>query len=150
MPHDLVLRQATVISGDGSPRFEADIAVTGDRITAIGRLDGVKGAREIDAKAKIVAPGFIDVHTHDDGALLAPQGMDAKISQGVTTVIAGNCGVSLAPLLLDKTRRPLSPWSAVRRVSASTASPIMWPSSKAAASPPTPLCSSATRPCASA
>src|SRR3712207_7241132 len=52
------------------------------------------------ASGKIVAPGFIDVHTHDDGALLAPHGMDPKISQGVTTVIAGNCGVSLAPLRL--------------------------------------------------
>ena len=52
---------------------------------------------------KIVAPGFIDVHTHDDGALLSEDGMDPKISQGVTTVIAGNCGISLAPLLLDMT-----------------------------------------------
>ena len=106
MPYDLVIRHATLISGDGSARFEADLAVAGDRIAAIGVLDDVRGALEIDASSKIVAPGFIDVHTHDDGALLAPHGMDPKISQGVTTVIAGNCGVSLAPLLLDRTPPP--------------------------------------------
>lgn len=106
MHYDLVIRHATLISGDGSARFEADLAVAGDRIAAIGGLDDVCGAQEIDASGKIVAPGFIDVHTHDDGALLAPRGMDPKISQGVTTVIAGNCGVSLAPLLLDRTPPP--------------------------------------------
>ncbi|OBQ74298.1 N-acyl-D-amino-acid deacylase family protein [Mesorhizobium erdmanii] len=106
MPYDLVIRHATLISGDGSKPFEADIAVTGDKIAAIGRLDSAQGIEEIDAKGKVVAPGFIDVHTHDDGALLAPRGMDPKISQGVTTVIAGNCGVSLAPLLLDRTPPP--------------------------------------------
>lgn len=106
MLYDLVLRQATVISGDGSERFKADLAISGDRIAAIGGLDDARAAQEIDASGKIVAPGFIDVHTHDDGALLAPRGMDPKISQGVTTVIAGNCGVSLAPLLLDKTPPP--------------------------------------------
>jgi len=106
MPYDLVIHHATLIAGDGSKPFEADIAVTGDRIAAIGRLDDAQGIEEIDALGKVVAPGFIDVHTHDDGALLAPRGMDPKISQGVTTVIAGNCGVSLAPLLLDRTPPP--------------------------------------------
>ena len=106
MPYDLIIRHATLISGDGSERFMADIAIVGDRIAVIGRLDDAQGPQEIDAAGKIVAPGFIDVHTHDDGALLAPHGMDPKISQGVTTVIAGNCGVSLAPLLLDKSPPP--------------------------------------------
>ncbi|MDX8439708.1 N-acyl-D-amino-acid deacylase family protein [Mesorhizobium australafricanum] len=106
MPYDLVIRHATLIAGDGAKPFEADIAVTGDRIAAIGRLKDGHGIEEIDAKGKVVAPGFIDVHTHDDGALLAPRGMDPKISQGVTTVIAGNCGVSLAPLLLDRIPPP--------------------------------------------
>ncbi|MGE0007783.1 MAG: amidohydrolase family protein [Parvibaculaceae bacterium] len=106
MPYDLVLRRAVLIPGDGSGRFEADIAVEGDRIAAIGRLSGERAAEEIDVKGKVVAPGFIDVHTHDDGALLSPRGMDPKISQGVTTVIAGNCGVSLAPLRLDKAPPP--------------------------------------------
>src|SRR5882724_12860664 len=106
MSYDLILRNATLISGDRSVRFQADLAVAGDRIAAMGGLDDVRGVVEIDAAGKIVAPGFIDVHTHDDGALLAPRGMEPKISQGVTTVIAGNCGVSLAPLLLDSTPPP--------------------------------------------
>ncbi|RJT41269.1 D-aminoacylase [Mesorhizobium waimense] len=106
MPHDLILRNAILISGDGSARFEADLAIAGDRIAAIGELGDARGVQEIDASRKIVAPGFIDVHTHDDGALLAPHGMDPKISQGVTTVIAGNCGISLAPLLLDSAPPP--------------------------------------------
>jgi N-acyl-D-amino-acid deacylase len=103
---DLVIRHATLISGDGSRRFEADLAVAGNRIAAIGALGDARGAQVIDAAGKIVAPGFIDVHAHDDGALLAPHGMDPKISQGVTTVIAGNCGISLAPLLLDSAPPP--------------------------------------------
>ncbi|MER8433162.1 N-acyl-D-amino-acid deacylase family protein [Mesorhizobium caraganae] len=106
MPYDLVIRHGTLISGDGSDRFEADVAIDGDRIAAIGDLGDARGAQEIDASGKIVAPGFIDVHTHDDGALLAPDGMVPKISQGVTTVIAGNCGISLAPLLLDRAPPP--------------------------------------------
>ncbi|MGX5840946.1 N-acyl-D-amino-acid deacylase family protein [Mesorhizobium sp. ArgA1] len=106
MPYDLVIRNATLISGDGSDRFAADLAIDGDRIAAIGDLGHARGAQEIDAAGKIVAPGFIDVHTHDDGALLAPDGMIPKVSQGVTTVIAGNCGISLAPLLLDRAPPP--------------------------------------------
>ncbi|WP_217579109.1 amidohydrolase family protein, partial [Mesorhizobium sp. GbtcB19] len=77
-------------AGSGPNPFEADIAVNGDKIAANGRLDDAQGIEQIDAKGKDVAPGFIDVHTHDDGALLDPLGMDPKISQGVTTVIAGN------------------------------------------------------------
>ena len=63
------------------------------------------GAREIDVSGKIVAPGFIDVHTHDDRALFAAPDMAAKTSQGVTTVITGNCGISLAPLTLGRSLR---------------------------------------------
>ena len=69
-------------------------------------LPKATGAREIDVSGKIVAPGFIDVHTHDDRALLASPDMAAKASQGVTTVVTGNCGVSLAPLTLDSRPPP--------------------------------------------
>ena len=69
------------------------------RIVAIGDLAGARAARTIDAAGLIVAPGFIDSHTHDDQALLSQPGMDFKVSQGVTTVIAGNCGISAAPLV---------------------------------------------------
>ena len=95
---DLMLRGGWVIDGTGAGRLRADVAVTGQRIAAVGALDRTAAAREIDAAGRIVAPGFIDAHTHDDRALVETPDMAAKVSQGVTTVIAGNCGISLAPL----------------------------------------------------
>jgi len=104
---DMILRGGTVVDGTGRPRYRSDVAIEGDRIAEIGLgLAKAAGAREIDVTGKIVAPGFIDVHTHDDRALLASPDMAAKASQGVTTVIAGNCGVSLAPLTLDRAPPP--------------------------------------------
>src|SRR5206468_7570248 len=87
---------ATVIDGTRAPRFEADIGVSSGRISRIGKLTE-KGEIEIDASGKIAAPGFIDAHTHDDRLMLSAPDMAPKVSQGVTTVVAGNCGVSLAP-----------------------------------------------------
>ena len=95
---DLLLRGGTVIDGTGGPRHIADVAVDGDRIAAIGDLDGIRAGREVDASGLVVSPGFIDTHTHDDRAVLSDPGMACKVSQGVTTVVTGNCGVSLAPL----------------------------------------------------
>ncbi len=99
---ELVIRNGVVIDGTGRPRFRADVAIAGDRIVAIGGPSMHIGrAREIDARGMVVAPAFIDAHTHDDRALLSMPDMTPKISQGVATVVAGNCGVSLAPLVLD-------------------------------------------------
>src|SRR6476620_2967107 len=95
---DLLIRRGTVIDGTKAPRFDADVGIKDDRVAAVGDLGGASAARTIDAAGLIVAPGFIDSHTHDDQALLAQPGMDFKVSQGVTTVIAGNCGISAAPL----------------------------------------------------
>ena len=97
---DWILRGGEVIDGSGRPRRRADVAIAGDRIAGVGNVASVAGAREIDVSGKIVAPGFIDVHTHDDRALFANPTMAAKASQGVTTVVTGNCGISLAPLIL--------------------------------------------------
>jgi len=104
---DLKLSGGEVIDGSGAARRRADVAITDDRIAAIGDLSGVQAGREIDVTGRIVAPGFIDVHTHDDRALLSKPTMDMKVSQGVTSVVVGNCGVSLAPLVMD--RRPPPP-----------------------------------------
>jgi N-acyl-D-amino-acid deacylase len=105
---DLIFRDATVIDGSGSPRRAADVAVTGDRIAAIGDLSAHAADREIDARGKVLAPGFIDAHTHDDRALLCgPECLHCKTSQGVTTVVVGNCGISLSPL--SRTQRPPAP-----------------------------------------
>ena len=103
---DWILRGGEVIDGSGGPRRRADVAIAGDRITAVGTVDKTAGARETDVSGKIVAPGFIDVHTHDDRALFATPAMAAKASQGITTVVTGNCGISLAPLLLEKSPPP--------------------------------------------
>ena len=97
---ELVIRNGFVIDGTGAARFRADVAIAGDRIIAVGKADQASRAREIDATDRIVAPGFIDAHTHDDRALLSMPDMTPKISQGVTSLVAGNCGVSLAPLVL--------------------------------------------------
>lgn len=94
--YDLLIRNATVIDGTRAPRFQADIAVSAGKIAAVGKTKG-KAASEIDATGKIAAPGFIDAHTHDDRLMLSAPDMAPKVSQGVTTVVAGNCGISLAP-----------------------------------------------------
>ncbi len=104
---DVLLTGGTVIDGTGAPRQRADVAIVDDRIAAVGDLSGVTAGRTVDVTGKIVAPGFIDVHTHDDRALLSKPTMDMKVSQGVTSVVVGNCGISLAPLVLD--RRPPPP-----------------------------------------
>lgn len=95
---DLIIRGGTVIDGTRAPRIDADVGIAGGRIAAIGDLAGQRGRDELDARGRIVAPGFIDAHTHDDQALLAQPDMTFKVSQGVTTVVTGNCGISIAPL----------------------------------------------------
>ncbi len=105
---DLVIRDATVFDGTGAPRFQADVGVTGDRIAVVSELGAVAADREIVATGKALAPGFIDAHTHDDRAVLCgPACMACKMSQGVTTVVVGNCGISLSPVRM--TRRPPPP-----------------------------------------
>ena len=104
--YELVLRGGSVIDGSGAPAITADLAIVGDRIAAIGALTRGSGREEIDVAGLAVAPGFIDVHTHDDWALLSQPEMAPKASQGVTTVITGNCGISLAPMLPNRQLPP--------------------------------------------
>ncbi len=95
---DLIIRDATLFDGTGAPRRVGDLGVTGNRIAAIGDLGGASADREVIATGKALAPGFIDAHTHDDRAvLMGAEGTLCKTSQGVTTVVCGCCGVSLAP-----------------------------------------------------
>ncbi|WP_390349243.1 amidohydrolase family protein [Variovorax boronicumulans] len=101
-PHyDLLIHGGTVIDGTKAPRFDADVGIVDGRIAAIGKLAGHTADQTLDATGRIVAPGFIDSHTHDDQAVLSHAQMPFKVSQGVTTVITGNCGVSAAPLRDD-------------------------------------------------
>lgn len=105
---DLILRDAMILDGTGAPRTRGDVGVTGDRIVGVGDLGGWSGDREVVAAEQAVAPGFIDAHTHDDRAVLCgPACMTCKTSQGVTTVVVGNCGISLSPVRMKA--RPVPP-----------------------------------------
>ena len=97
---DIVIEGGDLVDGTGAARVRADIGIRWDTIAAVGDLKNVPARQRVNAQGRIVAPGFIDVHTHDDQLLLMPSpGAHPKLSQGVTTVITGNCGISLAPLV---------------------------------------------------
>ncbi|MFY0652857.1 MAG: D-aminoacylase [Cyclobacteriaceae bacterium] len=96
---DILLKNGTIIDGSGNEGFPSDVAINGDRIIAIGYLKEL-ATKTIDVSGKVICPGFIDVHTHDDNAVLKSPDCLPKISQGVTTVIVGNCGLSAAPVRL--------------------------------------------------
>lgn len=93
---DLVIRGGTIADGTGSPLRRADVAVSNGNIAAVGLVTD-KGAEEVDATGLLVTPGFIDIHTHYDGQLTWGESLDPSSSNGVTTVVTGNCGVGFAP-----------------------------------------------------
>ncbi|MEM2957025.1 MAG: amidohydrolase family protein, partial [Candidatus Jordarchaeaceae archaeon] len=95
---DIVIKNARIIDGTGNPWFKGELGITGEKIAEIDRSISTRGERVIDAKGLIVAPGFIDVHTHSDATLLMERSALNYISQGVTTSVIGNCGLSAAPL----------------------------------------------------
>jgi N-acyl-D-aspartate/D-glutamate deacylase len=99
--HDLVIRGGTIVDGTGAARFVADVAVDGGIVTAIGQISAT-GREEIDASGKVVAPGFVDIHTHYDGQATWDSEMAPSSWHGVTTVVMGNCGVGFAPAKKDK------------------------------------------------
>lgn len=92
---DMTFRNATIIDGSGDPGRPADVAITGDRISHVGEAPA--GEIDVDATGLVLSPGFVDTHSHDDGAFIRYPGMEFKLAQGVTTVVSGNCGFSSAP-----------------------------------------------------
>ena len=102
-----LLHDGLVVDGSGAAGYPADVLIDGGRIVQIGKIDAAAAHEVIDCSGLVIAPGFIDVHTHDDAIVLAAPQMRSKISQGVTTVITGNCGISLAPLVTDRPIEPL-------------------------------------------
>jgi N-acyl-D-amino-acid deacylase len=95
---DVVIRGGRVVDGSGSPWVRADVGLIGGKIAAVGNLEGAEAAIQVDAGGKVVAPGFIDCHSHSDWSLLANRGCDSTVMQGVTTEVVGNCGMSYAPV----------------------------------------------------
>jgi N-acyl-D-amino-acid deacylase len=95
---DLIIKDGMVLDGTGSSAWSADLGIAGDTITAIGSIQPEQGKKVLEVKGLQVCPGFIDIHTHSDGIILAYPGADSRVRQGITTEIAGNCGDSAAPL----------------------------------------------------
>ena len=94
--YDLLIRNGQIVDGTGNPWFAGDVGVRGDRIVAVGRLAGASATRQIDAKGLVVAPGFIDLHTHSDQSLLTDGNAESKVRQGVTVDVIGE-STSVAP-----------------------------------------------------
>src|SRR5690606_10316196 len=98
---DLVIRNGQVVDGSGAAAFTADVAVKDGKIAAVGEFKG-RGAQEIDARGKLVTPGFVDIHTHYDGQAIWDTQLTPSSWHGVTTVVMGNCGVGFAPAHPDR------------------------------------------------
>jgi N-acyl-D-amino-acid deacylase len=98
---DLLIRDVEIMDGSGGAPRSGSVAIAGGRVQALGDLRGYSAEENFDGAGKTVAPGFIDVHTHDDLYLVRHPGMLPKLSQGVTTVITGNCGISASPVTLE-------------------------------------------------
>ncbi|MDR7515989.1 MAG: D-aminoacylase [Armatimonadota bacterium] len=117
---DLVFRRARIVDGTGNPWFPGDVGVEGDRIARLGDLTGTAARRVIDLEGQVLAPGFIDLHTHSDFSLPVFPRAESMVSQGVTTQLVGNCGFSpfpVAPARLEMLRAWVAafdagiPWS---------------------------------------
>ena len=114
---ELVVAGGRVCEGTGLPLFDADVGIREGRIAAIGDVGDVRAKRRIDARGRVVAPGFIDIHSHSDEAVLVNPRLESTLRQGVTTVVAGNCGSSSAPavgLAAEEVERRLARFDAER------------------------------------
>lgn len=104
MTHDLVIRGGTIVDGSGLDSFTGDVAIDGDRLAQVGGRAGA-GRREIDASGLVIAPGFIDPHTHYDAQIWWDEALTPSCYHGITTVVMGNCGFTIAPCKPDDRRR---------------------------------------------
>jgi N-acyl-D-amino-acid deacylase len=102
---DLVIRGGTILDGTGAPAWAADLGLVGDTIAAIGSIDPERARRTLDASGLVVAPGFIDIHSHSDFSILRYPTAPSRAHQGITTEVTGNCGSSTAPLAGEAVER---------------------------------------------
>ncbi len=98
MEYDMIIEGGRVMDGSGNPWIKADVGIVAGRIEAVGRLAGAEAGRRVDAAGHVVAPGFIDIHSHSDYTVLVDPRVESKVRQGVTTEVVGNCGSSAAPM----------------------------------------------------
>src|SRR5688500_18403981 len=99
---DLVISGGTVLDGTGTPGRKADVGIEAGRIAAIGDLAAAEAVERVDATGQVVAPGFVDLHSHSDLTLLSAPGAPNKIRQGITAEVNGNCGMGGVPLPADQ------------------------------------------------
>lgn len=116
--YDIIIKNGTIIDGTGGPRFLGDIAIQDDKIVAVGNLATTDAGLKIDARGKVVAPGCIDVNSHTDvfWQLFQNPTQESMVAQGVTTVIGGNAGSSLAPLVRKQDIRSIQKWTDVDHI----------------------------------
>ena len=117
--YDLIIRNGTVVDGTGLPRYRADVAIAGERIAKIGRINE-RGHREFDAGGQVVSPGFIDGHTHMDAQVFWDPLGTSSCWHGVTSVVMGNCGFTLAPARKDQRRFVISSLERAEDIKAAT------------------------------
>lgn len=117
--YDIIIKNGTIIDGSGEPMYRADIGISGERIVKIGKLQNEKGETEIDASDRLICPGFIDVNNHSDvyWHIFSNPQLENLVYQGITTIVGGNCGASLAPLLGAKAIESLQKWSNLSKTS---------------------------------
>ncbi|EKE11777.1 MAG: hypothetical protein ACD_15C00027G0026 [uncultured bacterium] len=117
--YDILIKNGTLIDGSGEPMYRADIGIKDDRIVKIGKLQNEKADIEIDASERLICPGFIDVNNHSDAywQIFSNPQLESLLYQGITTIIGGNCGASLAPLLGAKAIESLQKWSNINKTS---------------------------------
>lgn len=118
MAYDILIKNGTVIDGSGSARFEADIGIQGGMIKDVGRLGNASAKKIIGATGRFVTPGFIDITNHSDsnGSLFQSPLQEASLTQGITTILVGNCGVSLAPLASKESIKSFGKWQDISRM----------------------------------
>jgi len=113
---DVVIKNGMIVDGTGAPRYKNDIAIKDGRIADIGKIDASRGERVLDAEGHIVAPGFIDVHTHYDAQLYWDPYCTMSGWHGVTTVVIGNCGFGFAPCAEDQRERAMKSMTRVEAI----------------------------------